>query len=771
MFSRSPDAGSVSAARFENAIVLKNGNLFLVTDANGAIPLKEKHGFGLYYQDCRVLNGFEIRLSGSPPLIVSSKAPTGTMAELTFTNPRIQGRDGRLIPRQVLAIRSHRLVQDNPPAIRERLLFQNLAGHHAEFTVSLSFRPSFEDIMAVRGFPQHLGNLFAPVWEGGLLYIVYEGKDRLYRGLAIHFDPMPDATDTTNASFNIKLASQETKELRLSQFVTFSSERPDARKPVSEPVDFSRVASDLAHTSETWMGSITRIVSDNAVVDHVLTRALLDLRLLQTKIDDLTFYAAGAPWFVTLFGRDSVIAALQTLAFDSSVAEQTLRLLAKYQEQRYDDWRDEEPGKILHELRTGELARLGLVPHTPYYGTVDATPLFLILLAQHAAWTGTLNLFEELRESVERAIAWIETNQERHGHGYVTYQSRSPAPLANQGWKDSGDAIVHADGSLAVPPIALAEVQGYVYRAKRQIAGLYERVGETMRAGRLKREAEELRTRFNRDFWLPDKGIYALALQGDGTPCSVVSSNPGQALWGGIVSGNKAGRTVDRLMAPDMFSGWGVRTLSERERAYDPLGYHVGTVWPHDNSLIAAGCRRYGFDQAGLDIMTGLFDAARHFNGYRLPELFAGVDRVNHHDPMWYPAANPPQAWAAGAIPYLFEIMLGLIPDGLDHRLRIVRPVLPGFLDELEVRELKVGGAEVELRFRRGPEQAINVDVLRVEGHLDILVEGTFPLSPRHREQVECDCTSGVTRHSPGSPRGLLVWRGAAVRAGGGVRR
>ncbi|BCA56946.1 putative Amylo-alpha-1,6-glucosidase [Nitrospira sp. KM1] len=723
VLNRPQDATSVIAATFENAIVLKNGDLFLITDANGTMPIKEKHGFGLYYQDCRVLNGFEMRLSGHSPLLIAASAPSGTMARLTFTNPETQGPDGRLIPSETLAIQLHRLIDDDPPSIHELLRFQNLGKRPVEFSVSLSFLPSFEDVLAVRGFPQHLGNLLAPMWDGGLLHVLYEGKDSLFRGLTIIFDPVPNSTDGTNASFDMELAPRATRELRVSQFVNFSPHRQKAATTVSKPDDFSRMASGLTRTSETWMASITRVESDSFALDKVLTRALHDLRLLQTRIDDLTFYAAGTPWFVTLFGRDSVIAALQTLAFDPSVAEQTLRLLAKYQGRRYDAWRDEEPGRILHELRTGELARLGLVPYSPYYGTVDATPLFLILLGRHAAWTGSLSLFEELRGAVERAVEWIEMSQDRHGHGYLAYESRSPLPLGNQGWKDSGNAIVNADGSLVAPPIALSEVQGYVYQAKRQIAGLYDRVGETVRAGQLRRKADELRARFNRDFWLADKGFYALALQVDGTSSSVISSNPGQALWGGIVSADKAGQTVERLMARDMFSGWGVRTLSDRERSYDPLGYHVGTVWPHDNSLIAAGCRRYGFDQAASRILSGLFDAAMHFNSNRLPELFAGISRENYEGPVSYPAANPPQAWAAGAIPYLLETMLGLVPQGLDHRLRIVQPLLPPFLNELEVHKLRIGGAEADLRFIRASEDTVRVEIMKVEGRLDILVE------------------------------------------------
>jgi glycogen debranching enzyme len=326
---RPEHAKSAVAATFENAIVLKSGNLFLFTAANGTLPLTEKHSFGLYYQDCRVLNGLEMRLSGQAPVFISATAPTGATAELAFTNPKIQGIDGRLIPGQELAIRCHRLLEGDPPAIHERLLFQNLARQDIEFNVSLSFRPSFDDILAVRGFPQNLGNLFDPIWEGGLLHVLYEGKDHLYRSLVIDFDPIPDFTDTTNAYFDIKLKPQATRELRTSQFVTFSPHRQNSLITVNKPEDFTEAATKLARTTETWMASITRVMSDSAALDKVLTRALLDLCLLQTKIDDLTFYAAGTPWFVTLFGRDSVIAALQTLAFDPSMAEQTLRLLAK----------------------------------------------------------------------------------------------------------------------------------------------------------------------------------------------------------------------------------------------------------------------------------------------------------------------------------------------------------------------------------------------------------------------------------------------------------
>jgi glycogen debranching enzyme len=419
-----------------------------------------------------------------------------------------------------------------------------------------------------------------------------------------------------------------------------------------------------------------------------------------------------------------VITALQSLAFDPGIAEQTLRVLAKYQGTQVDSWREEQPGKVLHELRVGELTRAGIVPYSPYYGTIDATPLFLVLLGRHAAWTGELTLFSELREHVERALEWIATYGDLDGDGYLEYWSSSKEGLINQGWKDSGDAIVNADGTLAEPPIALVEVQGYVYMAKCAIADLLRRAGESDRADRLEREARELRSRFNRDFWLDDKGFYALALQRDNRPAAVMSSNPGHALWSGIADADKARRTVERLMADDMFSGWGIRTLSTKEVRYNPIGYHLGTVWPHDNSLIAAGFRRYGFDDAAQRIFKAITEAAMEFEHFRLPELFAGFPRAEFEVPVNYPVADHPQAWGAGSVPYLLECLLGLVPEAFDRRLRLVRPLLPDFVDWLEVRGLRVGSALVDLRLQQ-TRQEIAVEVLSVDGDLDVVVEPT----------------------------------------------
>jgi glycogen debranching enzyme len=442
---------------------------------------------------------------------------------------------------------------------------------------------------------------------------------------------------------------------------------------------------------------------------------------LRIRLGEASYFAAGVPWFVALFGRDSIITALQTLAYDPRIAEQTIRLLANFQGKLVNEWREEEPGKILHEIRVGEMARLGEVPHTPYYGTIDATPLFLILIGEHARWRGSLSLFNELKGNVEAALEWIARYGDLDGDGYVEYLCKTEKGLSNQGWKDSGDGIVNTDGSLPAPPIALVEVQAYVYQAKRGIAELFRRSGDEKRARQLDREADELRNKFNRDFWV-EAGWYALALQKDKRPVEVLSSNAGHALWTGIADEEKARRTAEALMSGEMFNGWGVRTLSAGEVYYNPLGYHLGTVWPHDNSIVAAGFKRYGCDAAAMRVFMGLIHAAIHFDGRRLPELFGGFHRDDYGVPVPYPVACQPQAWAAGTMPYLLTTLLGLEPEGHENRLRVVRPALPDFVNRVEIRRLGIGEARADLRFERMGGM-IEVKVMNIDGSLDVVVE------------------------------------------------
>lgn len=714
--------GPPSTGGLAEAIIIKDGEIFFLADPTGAVPFHEGHGFGLYFHDCRYLNGYEMRLAGAPLVALAATAGRGFMAKFELANLKMKMPNGGVVQREEIEVQWHRIIDSDAKALDELLTIQNFAHQPVECPFSMTFRAEFEDIYAVREFLSHtFGTLKPPNWKNGALYFWYEGKDGVHRRLSVHFLPAPDRTDGTTAYFDVKLAPREVKQLRVSLVISETKEvsQPEPTNVFIEP-DVFQLEAKLQGASEKWLDSVTDVFSDSMVLEEAIDRSFRDLQVLRMKMGQEWFFAAGTPWFATLFGRDSLITALQILAYDPEVSEQTLRLLAKYQGQRVDEWRDEQPGKILHELRVGEAAHLGLIPHTPYYGSVDATPLFLILIGRHAQWTGSLALFHELRVPIERALDWMTMYGERHG--YLTYVTTSEKGLENQGWKDSGDGIINADGTIAAPPIAVVEAQAYAYEAKVGLAELYERAGEPMRARQLRREAADLHERFNRDFWLRRKNFYALALQKHGQPAAVVSSNPGHALWGGIADQDKAKQTVERLMRDDMFSGWGIRTLSQKEQAYNPLGYHLGSVWPHDTALIAAGFRRYGFDDEASRVFEALVKAATHFKGYQLPELFAGFSQDQYDVPVPYPAANHPQAWASGSIPYLLQVMLGLIPDGFDRRLTVVRPTLPDFVDEVELHRLRIADAQVDLRFERTPDGSFAVKVLRTTGPLEVVL-------------------------------------------------
>lgn len=707
-----------------DAVVIKADNLYFLSQPDGSVPLGNHHGFGLYYRDCRFLNGYEIRLGGMKPDVLAAISHEGYRGIFQLTNPELKAQGERLIPKDQLGVQWDRLIDPGERALHDRLEVRNYSSQAYKVTLSLGFQANFEDVYEVRGLlPEQLGKLDDPTWcEEKTLCMVYHGADKRIRSTAVHFDPPPDRREGTVAQFDLTLAPGESRQLLVSLLVTEADELSEVKIRPHQPPSFRAIAKHVQHLNRAWFERHAALRTENILLDRILDRSFRDLHMLRSHLGDEEYFAAGVPWFTTLFGRDSLLTAFQMLAYDPSIAAQTLRLLASKQGRKVDDWRDEQPGKILHELRIGEMARLDEIPYSPYYGTVDATILFLILLSEHAAWTGTLDLFHELRAPVERAIDWMNRYGHFNGNPYIVYESSSHKGLINQGWKDSGDAVINADGSLARPPIAMAEVQGYAYRAKRQLADLYRRAGETGRAERLMEEAAQLKERFNRDFWCPERGTYALALQAGGEQVAVSASNAGQVLWSGIADEEKARLVAECLMGEDMFNGWGVRTLSSQEKRYNPIGYHLGTVWPHDNSLIAQGLRRYGHDHAAYRIFNGLFEAVSNFTEYRMPELFSGFPQSRFEEPVHYPVACHPQAWAAGSIPLLIMTLLGLQPEAFEQRLRIVRPILPQFTEALEVERLSVGKALVNLRFeRRGQE--IDVQVTQLKGDLDVVIE------------------------------------------------
>ncbi|HKR80046.1 MAG TPA: amylo-alpha-1,6-glucosidase [Nitrospira sp.] len=704
------------------AIVMKKGNLFFLAQRDGHVPMTGNHGLGLYYHDCRYLNGYELTLGGLPPVGLSASASVGAVGIFSLTNPELVLPNGERVDKEQLGLTWHRVLAADAPALRDELQFQNFSLKPIRFSITLAFRSAFEDIYVVRGLTKSpRGQAQSPQWHGDVLTLAYRGEDGIARALSIESDPPPIERRLTTATFHVALNPGQKQTVRVSLTI-HESTGAASTSPSSRRADAAQPPSMIARKINGSTQEITQISANGSALDQLMDRSFRGLDVLRSHLDGDEYFAAGVPWFVTLFGRDSLVTALQMLPYHSGVAEQTLRLLAKHQGRREDEERDEQPGKILHELRVGELAHLNAIPQTPSYSTVDATPLFVILLAHHARWTGSLQLFQELRPQIKLALDWIDASLQRDPGGYLSYTSETRGnEMANKGWKDSGNAIVNADGSMAKPPIALVEVQGYVYEAWRRMASLFERAGETTEAERLRQQAQELKARFNRDFWMEDKGCYALALQQNGHAAAVVTSNPGQALWTGIADEACARRTIQRLMAADMFSGWGVRTLSAKERAFNPIGYHLGTVWPHDNAFVAAGFRRYGGDEQALRIFQGLFDAAFHFHLHQLPEVFCGFGREDYEIPINYPVACHPQAWAAGALPFLLATLLGLEPDAFDQRLEIVRPMLPRGIDRLNVIRLRIGQASVDLTFHRRKD-GVDVDVVKLDGKLEIQV-------------------------------------------------
>jgi glycogen debranching enzyme len=483
----------------------------------------------------------------------------------------------------------------------------------------------------------------------------------------------------------------------------------------------------VAEDYRRWTTSCTQVFTDNEFFNRVMSRSLHDVRMLWSENEIGEAYpAAGTPWFDALFGRDSCILSMQMLAYRPEIARSTLKLLAKWQGKHVDHARDEEPGKVLHELRFDELSRANELPYGPYYGSIDSTPLFLMLVAEYYQWTGDLRLVRELLPAIRAGLVWMDTYGDIAGDGYLSYEKRSAKGLVNQGWKDSFDAVVHVNGTLAHAPIALAEAQGYAYAARLRLAPILDTLGETGLAAANRAAAQRLRESFNRDFWMPDQRFYAMALDGARQHVASVSTNPAHCLWSGIIDPAHAGDVVSRLMENDIFCGWGLRTLTGGSPRFNPIGYHVGSIWPHDNSIAAMGFKMYGFEEELNEVATALFDSAAAFPYFRLPELFGGEARSPHNAPVPYPVACRPQSWAAGTFPMMAQAILGLRPEATEKRLRIVNPRLPYWLNTVQVRGLRIGTGHVSLQYRRSGG-ATHVEVQKATGGIDVVVSNRWP--------------------------------------------
>lgn len=709
---------STQISDIRHATTIKFNQVFLLTDGAGDI-LPRDHGFGLYFRDMCFLDQMEMRLQGELAVPLLSDASAGSRAVYELTNPNITLSNGRTLSKERLSIRRVISLQED---LTQTIEIHNLDQVPVAFDIELRYASHFADMFTVRGAsPGKRGKLLHPKTGRDKIILEYDSADHHRRTTTLRYSPRPDALDEQKATYHLTIKPYQRTTLTISYELDDDNRHGDDEEAGRHTEKTG--AGKHASFSET-LAQTPRIETSNPLFDRALARSLADVRMLATaNLSDL-YLAAGIPWYVALFGRDSCITAFETLAYHSSLARSTLRLLAQYQGTKHDDFRDESPGKILHELRVGEQANLREVPMTPYYGTVDATPWFLILLAEYIRWTGDIALFKELENNVSRALQWMDANEGDPNDipGYLSYGSRSANGLLNQGWKDSSNGIVNSDGSICRPPIALVEVQGYVYQARHSMAQLYETLGNHDRATHLNKQAEDLKRRFDKDYWLGGDTGYAFCLQRDREPSGAVASNPGQTLFTDIVSPDHVEETVDRLMRGDMFCGWGIRTLSSKEKAYNPLDYQTGSVWPHDNALIALGMRRQGFAQQMDAIFSGIFQAATQFPEFRLPEVFDGFSTAQYPRPVHYPVACSPQAWAAGALPLLLHTALGFEPDALNQTLHIHRPHLPDWLRGVTIRALQVGNATVDLEFRKEHHTTL-VAVLGRNGPLSVSVQ------------------------------------------------
>jgi glycogen debranching enzyme len=720
----------------QDTTIIKAGNAFCLALRDGRLPLADDHPLGLYLADSRHLRGYELSIAGRQPRLLIGTDTAGTAAVFELTNPELLLGDGRQLPLQSLRIRVQRRMLGS--AMVERITVHSHARDRVEFELELRLDADFAPMLEIRGLAQPSPRKAQLKVGDGALVFSAVGLDHTERTTTV---TCSGAAAHDDGRLSALVALRPGQEVSLDvHFELAQGAQRDRPYAAPRSADEDPLITHAGADADAWLAERTRVSADDALVERVLRRSLLDLRLLASELGGHGYYAAGLPWYATLFGRDSIIAAFQTLAFDPAMAADTLRVLAGLQGTVIDDARDEEPGKILHELRQDELAAAGLTPFARYYGTVDATPLFLCLLCEHANWTGSLDLFDELAPQLDQALRWIDEFGDLDGDRLLDYRRRARDGLDNHCWKDSWDGVPDEHGAPLQPPIAVVEAQGYALAAKRGLARLFELAGDADRADTLRGDAAVIAGELER-FWLADRGFYAMALDADKQPSRVLASNQGHLLWAGAVSAQRADSICEALMGPGLYSGWGVRTLSSEEHAFNPVGYHTGTVWPHDNALFAVGLRRYGLDRPFLTVLEDLLDVASVLPDYRLPELFAGFSRADYEDPVPYPVACSPQAWAAGSLPSMLIAGLGVIPDALAGTLRIRRPSLPRHVDRVAVENLRVGDARVNLLFERVAQRAGSVALtdVNVDGELDVVLEiprATDEEVPARRDQL-----------------------------------
>ena len=694
---------------------LKHGDTFAVFDHTGDALSGPGSPEGLYHRDTRHLSHLHLMMEGVRPMLLSSTMRDDN-ATLTcdLTNPDLFDRSGRLfLEHDLIHVRRLRFLWN--ATCFERLAIRNFDERPQHIRLEIAFAADFADLFEVRGTKRERRGVHHPAELGiDSVRLAYTGLDKRRRETNLHFDPAPTALMGDRVLFELDLEPRETRSLS----IEINCEAAASSRPLRRA--FFVALRDARRALRTSAARAASIATSNEIFNEAVRRSVSDLSMLMTDTPEGPYPYAGIPWFSTVFGRDALITAWEVLWLDPAVARGVLGHLAANQATTLDPAADAEPGKILHEVRQGEMAELGEVPFRRYYGSIDSTPLFLMLAGAYLERTGDLETMRRLWPNFEAALSWIDTYGDRDGDGFVEYGRRTSEGLINQGWKDSYDSVFHADGTIARGPIAIAEVQAYVYGAWQAAADIAGRLGHARRAAELASRAEALQRRFDEQFFDDELGTYVLALDGDKKPCRVRTSNAGHALFTGIAYPGRAAAVVETLMAKSSFSGWGVRTVATTEARYNPMSYHNGSIWPHDNALVAAGFARYGFRREAARVLEGLFAASTYIDLRRLPELFCGFRRERSRGPTFYPVACSPQAWAAGACLSLLQSNLGIHFDPAAGQITFDRPTLPEFLDRVVLRRLSVGGGSIDVALARA-EGEIVVNLLSRQGDVRVV--------------------------------------------------
>src|ERR1700730_3425218 len=693
-------------------LTLKDGDAFTVLDNYGDIGVIGTGPEGLYFNDTRFLSRYEIRFEGKRPLLLSSVVQDDNAAlSVTLTNPDVHI-DGIIsLPRDTIAIERTKFLWQ--AVCYERMGFRNYADSTRHFRFDIEFGADFRDVFEIRGTSRERRGTATPlVTEDGAEFR-YEGLDNVKRKTELRFWPPPSRLETNRATFEFELAPNARRSLFVSVLCG------DRNDPRINP--FGRAFRARRRAIRGKAIGIATIESSNELFNEVCRQATADLYMLMTRTSHGLYPYAGIPWYSTVFGRDGIITAMLLLWLDPSVAKGVLHFLAATQAKTFDPFAGAQPGKILHETRNGKMARLGEVPFGLYYGTVDATPLYVMLAGMYFDRTGDIETIAAIWPNIKAALQWIDTFGDADGDGFVEYARQNASGLVNQSWEDSYDSIFHADGALAEGPIALCEVQGYVFGAKTHAAKLAHRMGEYDLETGLRGEAQSLQQKFGAVFWCEDLGTYALALDGHKSPCRVRTSNAGHALFTGIAAPQRAARLAGTLLGRDSFSGWGIRTVASGEARFNPISYHNGSVWPHDNAMIALGLVRYGFPLHTAKVFSAMFEAAAYQELRRLPELFCGFIRKPRRGPTAYPVACAPQAWASAA-PFAFlGACLGMDLQYEANSVSFRDPAMPAFLDYVTLNQLSLGKSRLDLRLHRHGRD-VTLNLLRRQGDAKVML-------------------------------------------------